>query len=117
MQRRRFLQSSALASTLLLVPKFLHALDRPENRLAARLRDAPGGQARRLVVVQLGGGNDGLNTIIPYRNDLYYQARPTLALRAASTRVWSRVGVEGRFITHWSGSMVTLLTVAPTGML
>ena len=83
MQRRHFLQSSALASTLLLVPKFLHALDRPENQLAARLRDAPTDKARRLIVVQLGGGNDGLNTLVPYRNDLYYQARPTLALREA----------------------------------
>ncbi len=81
MQRRHFLQSSALASTLLLVPKFLHALDRPENRLAARLRDAPSSAARRLIVVQLGGGNDGLNTIVPFRNDLYYKARPTLALK------------------------------------
>ena len=83
MQRRRFLQSSALASTLLLVPKFLHALDRPETGLAAMLRDAPSGKARRLIVVQLSGGNDGLNTIIPYRNDLYYKARPTLALKEA----------------------------------
>jgi len=83
MQRRQFIQSSALASTLLLVPKFLHAIDRPENRLAARLRDAPGGAAKRLIVVQLGGGNDGLNTLVPYRNDLYYKARPTLALREA----------------------------------
>jgi uncharacterized protein (DUF1501 family) len=81
MQRRRFLQSSALASTLLLVPKFLHALDRPETRLATMLRDAPSGQARRLIVVQLSGGNDGLNTIVPYRNDLYFKARPTLALK------------------------------------
>jgi len=81
MQRRRFMQSSALASTLLLVPQFLHALDQPANRLAARLRDAPGGAARRLIVVQLGGGNDGLNTLVPYRNDLYHKARPTLALR------------------------------------
>jgi uncharacterized protein (DUF1501 family) len=81
MQRRRFLQSSALASTLLLVPKFLHALDRPETGLATMLRDAPGGKARRLIVMQLSGGNDGLNTVIPYRNDLYFKARPSLALK------------------------------------
>ncbi len=81
MQRRQFIQASALASTLLLVPKFLHAIDRPENRLAARLRDAPGGTAKRLLVVQLGGGNDGLNTLVPFRNDLYFKARPTLALK------------------------------------
>ena len=76
MQRRSFLQTSALASSLLLVPKFLHALDRSPS--LGSLRDARG---RRLIVVQLSGGNDGLNTLVPYRNDLYYQARPTLALK------------------------------------
>ena len=40
---------------------------------------------RVLVLIQLSGGNDGLNTIVPVRNDLYYQARPTLALRASDT--------------------------------
>ncbi|PAP78797.1 hypothetical protein BSZ37_15095 [Rubrivirga marina] len=38
---------------------------------------------RVLVLIQLQGGNDGLNTIVPYRNDLYGAARPTLRLRAA----------------------------------
>ena len=75
--RRDFLRTSALASTLLLVPKFLHALDRGPG--LAGLRDATG--ARRLIVVQLSGGNDGLNTVIPYRNDLYYKARPTLGIK------------------------------------
>ena len=36
---------------------------------------------RILVVVELTGGNDGLNTVVPYRNDEYYRARPTLAIR------------------------------------
>ncbi|RYU78755.1 DUF1501 domain-containing protein [Hymenobacter persicinus] len=76
--RRDFLKTSVLASSLLFVPRFLHALDR--QGLAA-LRDAGG---RRLVVVQLGGGNDGLNTVIPYQNDLYYKARPTLGIRPQS---------------------------------
>ena len=75
--RRDFLRTSALASTLLLVPKFLHALDRGPG--LAGLRDATG--ARRLIVVQLSGGNDGLNTVIPYKNDLYYKARPTLGIK------------------------------------
>jgi uncharacterized protein (DUF1501 family) len=35
---------------------------------------------RILVVVQLGGGNDGLNAVVPYAEPLYYQARPTLAI-------------------------------------
>ena len=36
---------------------------------------------RVLVVVQLGGGNDGLNTVVPYENDLYHNARPQIGLR------------------------------------
>jgi uncharacterized protein (DUF1501 family) len=37
-------------------------------------------QDRTLVVVQLAGGNDGLNTVIPYTDSAYYQARPTIAI-------------------------------------
>lgn len=35
---------------------------------------------RVLILLQLDGGNDGLNTIIPYENDLYYNARPSLSI-------------------------------------
>src|SRR4051812_48501220 len=35
---------------------------------------------RALVVVELAGGNDGLNTLIPYENALYYRNRPTLKI-------------------------------------
>ena len=35
---------------------------------------------RILVVVELSGGNDGLNTVVPYRNDEYYRLRPRLAI-------------------------------------
>jgi len=73
--RRDFLKSSLLASSLLFVPKFLHAVDHSNS--LKKLADSNG---RRLVVVQLGGGNDGLNTVVPFRNDLYYQARPGIAL-------------------------------------
>jgi uncharacterized protein (DUF1501 family) len=31
-----------------------------------------------LVVLEMNGGNDGLNTVIPYADDLYHKARPTL---------------------------------------
>lgn len=37
-------------------------------------------KGRILVLVQLAGGNDGLNTIIPYQNDTYYAKRPALAI-------------------------------------
>jgi len=36
---------------------------------------------RVLVLIQLNGGNDGLNTIIPVTNSIYYQMRPTIAIR------------------------------------
>ena len=36
---------------------------------------------RVLVLVQLRGGNDGLNTIIPVNNSIYYQMRPSIAIR------------------------------------
>ncbi|SES83607.1 DUF1501 domain-containing protein [Hymenobacter actinosclerus] len=76
--RRDFLKASTLASTLLFVPRFLHALDAQDLK---SLRDAGG---RRLVVVQLSGGNDGLNTVIPFEDDLYFKARPTLGIRPQS---------------------------------
>ena len=50
------------------------------------------------VVLSLSGGNDGLNTVIPYTNGLYYDFRPNLGIRQdqvlpltselGSTRPW-----------------------------
>ncbi len=48
--------------------------------LAASLTDQDRDRERVLVVIQLSGGNDGLNTIIPIANDDYYKARPKLAI-------------------------------------
>jgi uncharacterized protein (DUF1501 family) len=39
---------------------------------------------RILVVVELAGGNDGLNTVVPYRDDAYYKARPTIAVKKSA---------------------------------
>ena len=36
-----------------------------------------------LVVVQLSGGNDGLNTVVPYADDVYRKGRPSLAVDVA----------------------------------
>jgi uncharacterized protein (DUF1501 family) len=36
---------------------------------------------RILVVLELSGGNDGLNTVVPYADAAYYRARPTLGIR------------------------------------
>lgn len=73
--RRRFIKQTLLGTSgTLLVPNFLKAL---EQQPVALLPNSE----KILVVVQLSGGNDGLNTVIPYRNDLYYQFRPQLAIR------------------------------------
>jgi len=47
----------------------------------ARVNSRPGvSDDRILVVVQMGGGNDGLNTVVPFAHDAYYRARPNLAV-------------------------------------
>jgi uncharacterized protein (DUF1501 family) len=51
--------------------------------MAAEFAENPQGAGRPdrvLVIVQLAGGNDGLNTVVPYTNDDYYKARPRLAI-------------------------------------
>ena len=76
LKRRTFIQSSSLASASLFIPEFLKAFDR---------REMSANPAKVLVVIQLSGGNDGLNTVIPIRNDLYYRSRPKLAINRESS--------------------------------
>lgn len=47
---------------------------------AARLLPRRTGDDRVLVVVQLSGGNDGLNTVVPFRQDAYFRLRPSISL-------------------------------------
>lgn len=55
--------------------------------LAAEARDKKEKHPERiLVVVELAGGNDGLNTVIPYSNDDYYRLRPTIGQPQATVR-------------------------------
>jgi len=49
-------------------------------------RAATGGEKRILVVVELSGANDGLNTLVPYTDDAYYRLRPTIGLPADRVR-------------------------------
>ncbi|MEP7279250.1 MAG: DUF1501 domain-containing protein [Bacteroidota bacterium] len=70
-KRKQFMQLGSLATASLFLPKFMRAFETP--------RMVPAGN-KILVVLQLSGGNDGLNTVIPVRNDLYYKARPKLGI-------------------------------------
>jgi uncharacterized protein (DUF1501 family) len=75
LSRRRFLSTAAGSTAVVslggLVPRFL-------QQAAAAAPD--GKRDTVLVVVQLSGGNDGLNTVVPTRNDAYYRLRPKLAV-------------------------------------
>lgn len=77
--RRRFLQSSCAASGLvtwgLTAPGFL-----TRTAAAAPAADKPGARDTVLVVLELTGGNDGLNTVVPYKDPEYAKLRPTLKL-------------------------------------
>ena len=65
-------------------PAFLRAVF-DEQSLPISATSALTDTARRvLVVLQLGGGNDGLNTVIPVGDPAYARARPSLAINAAS---------------------------------
>jgi len=70
-KRKEFLQLGSLATASLMVPKFLKAFEKVD-------RVPPGNKV--IVVLQLSGGNDGLNTVIPIRNDIYYRERPKLGI-------------------------------------
>lgn len=70
-KRKEFIQTGSLATASLMLPKFLKAFEGQAM--------VPAGN-KVVVVLQLSGGNDGLNTVIPVRNDLYYKARPRLGI-------------------------------------
>lgn len=70
-KRREFLQVGSLATATLMLPKFLKAFE-GKNMVP------PGNKV--VVVIQFSGGNDGLNTVIPVRNDIYYKERPRLGI-------------------------------------
>ncbi len=72
LKRKEFLQIGSLASASLMMPKFLKAFEK-------RSLVPPGNKV--MVVLQFSGGNDGLNTVIPVRNDIYYKSRPKLGIQ------------------------------------
>ena len=81
--RREFLRTSMLgvAATWTL-PVFLEKTFFALDAMAANAvtQTATGKDGTILVVLQLAGGNDGLNTVVPYADDAYHRARPRLAL-------------------------------------
>jgi uncharacterized protein (DUF1501 family) len=73
--RRLFLKHGVtLASMAASVPTFIQ-----RSALGVISNQGPTGD-RILVIIQLGGGNDGLNTVVPFGSSEYYAARPSLAI-------------------------------------
>ena len=76
--RREFLRMSGSGLGLIafsqVAPAFLTHSVRAEVPKAERDRSI-------LVLIQLAGGNDGLNTLVPYQDDHYYKLRPSLGLK------------------------------------
>jgi uncharacterized protein (DUF1501 family) len=72
MKRRSFIKNTGLGAIgTYYVPSFISSLYPTVTK---------GSSDKKLIIIQLSGGNDGLNTIIPYENDVYYRNRPTLGI-------------------------------------
>ena len=56
------------------------------GQAAAQLAGKAGADGKILVVLELSGGNDGLNTLVPYGDDAYYKHRPMLGIPAKEVR-------------------------------
>lgn len=73
--RRDFLKLTGLASAAICYPQLFSSFSQR------------GFEGKRLVVIQLSGGNDGLNCLIPYRNDIYYKSRPQLSIEPSNSLI------------------------------
>jgi uncharacterized protein (DUF1501 family) len=90
LSRREFLRNSTvtglgLATASATVPSFIAR--------AALAPALPPREDRVLVVLQLSGGNDGLNTVVPFGDDAYYRERPVIGIKPGNVlRVGGRYG-------------------------
>src|SRR5829696_3813491 len=83
--RRDFIKATTLASASLMMPKFMFA-GTGNNALS---------NGNKLVVIQLSGGNDGLNCVFPFLTDTYYEMRPDIAIfRDEVLRIRDDVGIN-----------------------
>src|SRR5213080_4679598 len=82
--RRQFLRTSMLgAAAAWTLPVFLEKTFFTLDAMAAdaATQALTGKDNTILVVLQLAGGNDGLNTVVPYADDAYYRARATIGIK------------------------------------
>jgi len=78
LSRRDVLKNGGMIAVGLVAPRWLSSIAQADV-----FRQAKGGKAAGdtvLVVCQLSGGNDGLNTVVPYANKTYYKLRPMIGV-------------------------------------
>lgn len=81
MKRRDFIKSSIALSLLgKKLPLFAY-----QTRRNTHHRSSQWDTDRIVILIKLNGGNDGLNTLIPINNDIYYQKRSSLAINPSET--------------------------------
>ena len=86
MNRRRFLEGTALLALAGALPS--GCATAPQTGATASLNNV-------LVLVELNGGNDGLNTVIPYADPLYAKLRPTIGLpREQLVQLTDKIGLH-----------------------
>jgi uncharacterized protein (DUF1501 family) len=74
----------AVSAGMIVPSIFARAVRAAKNAAEEGATWAQAVQQRTLIVVQLAGGNDGLNTVVPFTDSLYSQLRPTLGLSASA---------------------------------
>ncbi len=77
--RRSVMKAGGMIAVGLVAPRWLSTIAKADV-----IRQAGGGKAASdtiLVVCQLSGGNDGLNTVVPYADKAYYDLRPTVGIK------------------------------------
>ena len=91
MKRRQLLTTASLATAGMLIPVGLHSY------IAQGVTGTT--NRKRLVVVFLRGGIDGLNIVIPHQDSDYYQARPTIAIPYPQEN-YGAIDLDGFFGLH-----------------
>src|ERR1035441_10587176 len=98
--RRKFMRTSMLgAAATWTLPVFLEKTFCTLDAMAADAltQTVTGKDGSILVVLQMAGGNDGLNMVVPYADDAYHRARPRLGLAADKIlRIDNYAGLNGK---------------------
>ena len=84
--RRQFIKDGiafigGVGAAALLPPAYVRAVFDESHQGSSAFKEIGSSARKMLVVLHLGGGNDGLNTIIPYSNGNYYDIRPDISIK------------------------------------